>query len=391
MTNDHNVKMLSDELHDLADDITHSSSAARDRARRGIARHTRNRRTAIGSAAAVVVIAATAVVAVDRGPGAARPPTGTTRVVTATTEPPVTAPTTTVPAGAPAPGSPVLSRVPPIADLAAMSPIYARTFPWGTGPDQVAYSAPHGEGVSGGPVTFTADAAGNIVMLDHSSGRLVRLRNGAGSADPIGVTPAVTAAVFDAQGRVIVATVSDLAVFGPQGQPEGTWTAMSKAGAAITSLEVAGRRVYSVDRNRTRTVLLRDDGSGYVAVRDAAPETASITVTLGAVDLRMTVTNGTEYELQKTATLNEVRAVKLLSDGSLVFVLGFEQHGLTNPDAPLTYVVGRIDRQGHARYQTVAVPTGYLLSPGFVINDDGLAVMGSTTAGGATVTYYPFN
>jgi hypothetical protein len=389
MTNDHEMNHLSDELHDLADGIAPASSAARDRARRGIARHSRNRRAAVSAAAAVVVVTAAVFVVVDRESTDSGQPIGTTEP-TASSAPGTTTPPTTA-------GSPILSTVPPLNELRAATAAYEKPFPWGTKPGQVAFQVPRGEGVSGGPVTFTADAAGNIVLLDQSNSRLVRLDQGAASARAIaGLSPAVTAATFDDQGRVIVATVSDLAVYGPNGQAEGAWQGISKGGSTIYRLEVDGRRVYSaafsVDNLKTRTLLLSDDGSGYVAARDAAPEPDPITVDVvddTQVGLMRISAGGIEYRI--TTGFKDLRAVTLRPDGSLVFVAGVAQSGIADVNTSYTYVLGRIDRAGHARYETVKTPYAYLeYGPKFDITGDGVAVMGSTTTGGLTVSYYPF-
>jgi hypothetical protein len=92
MTNDRETKFLSDELHELAGGVpTRGGSAARDRARRGIARHQRNRRAAVGAATGVVVLAALFVV-VDRAPSRATPPAATNPAASTTT--PTSRPTT---------------------------------------------------------------------------------------------------------------------------------------------------------------------------------------------------------------------------------------------------------------------------------------------------------
>jgi hypothetical protein len=388
MTSDHNVKTLGDELHDLAADLAPSASGARDRARRGIARHTRNRRAALASGAAVVVIAAVTVIAVDRDPSAARRPAGTTRSVASTTAPSTsTAPTTAAP-GQPTPGSPVLASVPPIGDLTALPSSYTKTFPWGTGPGEVAFHTPQGEGASGGPVAFSADSGGTIALLDHSAGRLVRLQNGADSSDPIAVSPAVTAAVFDSRGNIIVATVGDVAVYLPSRVLQNDFGALSTT--AIMRLQVVGNLVFSVSENSQYTLLLADDGTGYApAHRDVEPMQVIITPDRHAVTMSG-LHGDTQYEIASADAIRAVDTERVLSDGTLAFVLTLDSGVGTDP-GPTTYVVGRIDAEGHARYQTVSATAGYLVNgPELVLNNDGLAVMGSTTAGGATVAYYPF-
>jgi hypothetical protein len=406
MTSDDNVKTLSNELHELADDLAPSSSNARDRARRGIARHSRNRRAALGAGVAVVVIATTTVFAVGRTDRDSQRPLGTTPRVTVPTPPNVvvtsTAPTT-APPGQPTPGSPVLASVPPIGDLTAMPSSYAKTFPWGTGPGEVAFHTPQGEGASGGPVAFSADAAGNIVMLDHSSGRIVRLQNGTDSSNPIAVSPAVTAAVFDSEGRVIVATVGDVAVYLPSGALQHDFSTVSQT--PITRLQIVGKYVFSVSDTYQRTALLQDNGTGYSPPegdfqggpqppRQPDPREIEVIVNPDRHVVIMSVSGtgtGTQYEIATADAIRTVDAERVLADGTLVFVLTLDSGVGTDP-VPTKYVVGRIDAEGHARYQTVSASAGYLVNgPGFVINDDGLAVMGSTAAGGATVSYYPFN
>jgi hypothetical protein len=275
-----------------------------------------------------------------------------------------------------------------VSELPAATASYSKSFAWGTADDQVSFHTPQGEGASGGPIAFTADAAGNIVMLDHSSSRIVRFEHGSAAADHIALAdPGVTTAVFDAKGRVIVAN-SRLAVYGSGGKTEGSWDLTT-----IGRLEVDGPNVYETRKDHTRMLQLRDNGSRYVPVENATllpaavevdvvsdRHTAAFTVSATVTRYRITTHDATRY----------LAAARTLPDGSLVFVLTPEQ-GVIDTDQPTTYVVGRIDRSGHAQYQTVAASTGYLVNgPGFVINDDGLAVMGSTTTGGVTVSYYPF-
>jgi hypothetical protein len=390
MTDD-DMKFLGDELHELVDGIgSTSSAAARDRARRGIARHQRNRRAAAGAAAAVVVIAGIAFVAVDRDSKDSRQPIGTTTTPTSaptTTSSSTTAPSTTVP------GSAIVSTIPALSELPAATASYTKTFAWGTGDDQVAFHTPQGEGASGGPVAFTATAAGDIVMLDHSSSRIVRFEHGTPAANHIALaSPAVTAAVFDKQGRVIVAAVGDLAVFSPDGSVLAEFPGLSVD--AINKLEVVDQSVYSVPEDgKTRTLLLRDEGGGYKATRGAKPEPRAIPVAIDDSRRSLSIAaNGRQYRITANAAVYAVTAVKELPDSALTFVLQLDQLGNPDADAPLNYVIGHIDSAGHATYAKVSAATGYLINgPGFVINDDGVAVMGSTTTGGVTVAYYPFS
>jgi hypothetical protein len=226
------------------------------------------------------------------------------------------------------------------------------------------------------------------VMLDHSSSRIVRFEHGSAAADQIALAdPGVTSAVFDSRGRVIVAN-SRLAVYGSGGKTEGSWDLTT-----IGRLEVDGPNVYEVRIDNTRMLLLRDDGSRYVPVENATLVPAAVEVDVVAdtqLGVMVVSAGGAEYRI--TTGLKDLRAARLLPDGSLVFVVGFVQSDSGHQDQPQSYVLGRIDRAGHAKYATVAAPTGYLVNgPGFVINDDGIAVMGSTTTGGVTVTYYPFS
>jgi hypothetical protein len=257
--------------------------------------------------------------------------------------------------------------------------------------------------VSGGPIAFEADGAGNIMMLDQSNSRVVHFEQHSYPAEHLALaSPAVTAAAFDQYGHLFVATVTDLAVFGPQGQAEGSWTGISKT--SITSLEVVDHRVYALDvspyrsaeRRNTRRLLLRPSGSGYVAVRDSAPEPADIAVDVNidtaphVVTMRVSA-SGRQYRISTTNPITFVRAVRLQADGTLTFVLGLECCG-QGPDQPGKFVLGRISRSGLAHYETIPVSVGYLVNgPGFVINGDGVAVMSSTTTGGVTVSYYRFN
>lgn len=389
------VNLLSDELHELGDGIGPSSSAAaRDRARRGIARRTRNRRAAMGGAGVVVIVVATVFVAVDRTHDDTARPIGTTSQPSATSSPTAGASSTTAPTTTVA-GSPIVSTIPSMPDGVTSKASYAKTFAWGTRTRELAFQVPHGEGVSGGPVAFTADAAGNIIVLDQSSSRIAWFEHGSAAAVHIALaSPAVTAAVFDPEGRVIVATVTNLAVYGLKGQAEGAWTGMSNT--AITTLEVIDRQVYSVADGNTRTLLLREvrDSLGYTPVRGSAPEPAAIAVHIGADfhSVVMTViSSGRQYRITTSDPVTTAKAVKLLPDGTLTFVLGLVSGG-QGPDQPSTYVLGRIDRTGHAEYAPIVVSPGYLVNgPTFVINNDGLAVMGSTTTGGVTVSYYPFD
>lgn len=399
MTNENNVHLLSDELRELADDLPRASSAAaRDRARHTIARRARNRRAAVSGAAfaMVAVVGATVFIAVDGDKKNSQPPAGTT--VPSVTSAPTTAPSSTSP-----PTQVIVTHVtvtvPAVADPAPA--MYAKTFPWGTAADEVAFHTPQGEGASGGPMAFDADAAGNIVMLDQSNMRLVRFENGTASVVPLAMAgPAVTAAAFDDQGRVIIATLGDIAVFGPDGKAEGSWTGMTKDQYGIRRFEVDGNRVYFNNNAPysttsgsvvTRTLLLRDDGSGYVAVRDATPEPLPIQANVGQDAITVTVSgHPTSYRLV-AGQQNDIRPIRLLPTGSLVFVITTPQSDSgASLDRSLTYVVGHIDRSGHATFSSVTASPGYTNGgPMFSISDAGLAVMGSTTTGGTTVSFYP--
>ena len=399
MTND-DMTNLGDELRDLAGGAAPvSTAAARDRARRGIARHQRNRRAAFTGTAAVVIVVATVTFAVGRDHDNARPPVGTIEPTTAHTTAPSTsiAPTTT---NAPttttsAPKGPFTLTVPP--DLSAAPTSYSSVFPWGTGPGEVAFHTPQGEGASGGPSAFSADHLGNIVMLDHSNSRIVSdPEDESAFSRPIALaSPAVTAAAFDADGRVIVATVADLAVFGRDGKAEGAWAGMAKAGEGIYKLEIDGDRVYSVESSADgpgptlRRLVLRDTGSGYEAVRDATPEPMAITISVEQNLLTLKVAStGVEYRIATGFT--DVRAVSLRADGTLVFVGGIQQsEDNGNLDLPLTYVIGRIDRSGHGEFAKITSSTGYTMGGMQArVTEDGVAVMGSTTNAGVTISYY---
>jgi hypothetical protein len=385
MTTDRDTDLLASELHDLVDGITPSSAAAaRDRARRGIARRQRNRRASIAAGGVVVLVAATVLVTVDRNQKDSQRPIGTTSPSTST------ATTTRTTINTAPPGSPILSSIPPVSELPAARTSYSQAFAWGTGGDQVAFHTPQGEGASGGPAAFSADGAGNIAMLDHSNSRIVHFEQHAYPPTHIALaSPAVTAAVFDRNGRVFVATVHDVAVFGPHGDSEGSWNGISND--MISGLEVVDNHLYATNGN-SRTLLLRPSGPGYAPVDHAAPEPAPIQVS-GIDDTRahlLTVSAaGREYRI--STGLTDLLTVKLLPDGSLVFVVGPVQSDSGHQNEPLTYVLGRIDRAGHAKYTTFAAATGYLIhGPELVVNSDGVAVMGSTTTGGVTVSYYPF-
>ena len=389
MTTDRNTDLLASELHDLVDGITpRSSTAARDRARRGIARRQRNRRASIAAGGVVVLVAAVTFVAVDRSHGGSTVgPVGTTTQPSVSTSAATTAPA--IPNRLP--GSPITSTVPPLSELPAAHVSYSQAFAWGTGGDQVAFHTPQGEGASGGPAAFSADGAGNIAMLDHSNSRIVHFEQHAYPPTHIALaSPAVTAAVFDRKGRVFVATVHDVAVFGPHGDSEGSWNGISND--MISGLEVVDNHLYATNGN-SRTLLLRPSGPGYAPVDHAAPEPAPIQVS-GIDDTRahlLTVSAaGREYRI--STGLTDLLTVKLLPDGSLVFVVGPVQSDSGHQNEPLTYVLARIDRAGHAKYTTFAAATGYLIhGPELVVNSDGVAVMGSTTTGGVTVSYYPFD
>jgi hypothetical protein len=389
MTNDRDADLLASELHDLVDGITPDRGAGMQRAQRTITRRARNRRTAVGAGAVVVLVAATVFVAVDRETKDSQRPIGTS--APSVTSSPTTSTTTT---STTVPGSPILSTIPPLSDLPAATAAYSKTFAWGTADDQVAFQVPHGEGVSGGPIAFTADAAGNIVMLDHSNARLVQWRNNTASAIPIALAdPGVTAAVFDDQGRVIVAN-SELAVFGPDGAKQGSWTNLGTNGVPYGQLEADAGRVF-VTGGGGRTPVLRDDGAGYVAVRNGTsePDLVSFPDWDSPEDPSMTITmpsGGRKYEITGATGVRLVPARTRLTDGSLVFVMPGFSNG--NADQSLPYIVGRIDSAGHASYRTVNTSGGYLVNgPEFVFKLDGFAVMGSTTTDGVTVSYYPFD
>jgi hypothetical protein len=384
MTTDDDMRTLHDDLHELADAVAPASaSTARDRARRGIARRARNRRAAVGAGAAVVLIAATVFFAVDRDTKDSQRPIGTT-TPSVTSAPTTTSTTTTT-----VPGSPILGTIPAVSDLPAATASYAKTFGWGTGDDQVAFHTPQGEGVSGGPIAFDADGAGNITILDQSNSRVVHFERVASPAQHIALAdPGVSAAVFDDNNRVVVAN-SELAVFSfwPRGQKEDAWDPLGSIGR----LEVDAGTVYEVHDN-TRLPRLRFDGSRYVPVANPTliPTAVQVDVVSDRHIAAMTATaSGQQYRIATADSILGLHEVKQYPFGPLVFVLAFEQ---SNTDQPDTYVIGRIDRDGNALYQTVHASWGYLVNgPQFVLNGLGVAVMDSTTTGGVTVSYYPFD
>ena len=319
MTSDHDRDALASELHDLAGAIEPDPPAKCAAPQRHRPPPTRHRRASM-SGAALVAIAAITFVAVARSTDdESAGPVGTTSQPSVTSSSSTS--TSTTPSVTTAPGSPILTTIPPLSELPAAHASYSQAFAWGTGDDQVAFHTPHGEGASGGPVAFSADAAGNIAMLDHSNARIVHFEQHAYPPTNIALaSPAVTAAVFDRTGRVFVATVHDVAVFGPQGESEGSWNGISND--MISGLEVVDNHLYATNGN-TRTLLLRPSGLGYAPVANATPERAPIQVS-GANDTQahlLTVSAaGTEYRI--STGLTDLLTVKLLPDGSLVFVVG---------------------------------------------------------------------
>ncbi len=394
MTTDHDAELLASELHELVDGIAPDRGAGLHRTQRAIARRARNRRATMGAAgAAVALVAAIVFVAVDRDTESSQRPTGTTTTPTAAT--PVTpAPTTSTTV----PGSPILSTIPAVDQLPAAKASYRKTFAWGTADDEVAFHTPQGEGASGGPLAFTATGFGDIQLLDHSTSRIVRFSHGASSATQIALaSPAVTAAAFDVNGHVIVATVGDVAEFGPDGTRLGNWPGISQV--PITSLSIIDDFVYSVTDHNTRTPLLREIGPNFTYTRlfNAVPEPTPVTVDIHPEEsrtftLKVSAT-GREYRITASDAFVAVRSARLLRDGTLAFVLQFpSSDNGQSPDSPSTYLLGRIDAAGHAQYRTITASIGYLVNgPEFVIGDDALAVMSSTTTGGVTVSYYLFD
>ncbi|MDQ1535104.1 MAG: hypothetical protein QOF28_2865 [Actinomycetota bacterium] len=395
MTNDRDTDLLGSELHDLVDGIAPDRGAGMQRAQRAIARRARNRRLSAGAAgAAVALVAATVFVVVDRADRDATvgPAATTTQSSAPTSSTTVPSPTTR----ATLPGSPIESALPELSQIPAAKAAYSKTFPWGAADDEVAFHTPQGEGASGGPLAFTATGYGDIQMLDHSTSRIVRFYHGVSSATHIALaSPAVTAAAFDGNGHVIVATIGDLAEFGPDGARLGNWPGISPV--AITELSIVNDFVYSVTDHSTRTPLLRQIGPNFTYSRlfNTVPEPIPVTVDNNKARLvTFTVTaSRREYRITTSDTFVGVPTTRLLPDGTLVFVLQLPSTDSgQSPDAPTTYVLVRIDPDGGTHYETIAASGGYLVNgPEFVINGDAIAVMGSTTSGGVTVSYYPFD
>jgi hypothetical protein len=391
MTNDRDTDLLGSELHDLVDGIAPDRAAGMHHAHRAIARRARNRRLSAGAAGtALALVAATVFVVVDRADrdatvGPAATTTQSSVPTSSTTVPPPTTRATV-------PGSPIESGLPELTQIPAAKAAYSKTFAWGAADNEVAFHTPQGEGASGGPLAFTATAFGDVQLLVHSTSRIVRFYHGVPSATHIALaSPAVTAAAFDGNGHVIVATVGDLAEFGPDGARLGNWPGISPV--AITELSIVDDFVYSVTDHSTRTPLLRQIGPNFTYSRlfNTVPEPIPVTVDNNAARLVIfTVTDGgRQYRITTANTFIGVLSPRLFPDGTLAFVLQLPSAG---PDSPTTYVLVRIDPDGGSHYETFTASMGYLVNgPEFVIRDDALAVMSSTTTGGVNVSYYPFD
>jgi hypothetical protein len=407
MTTEPDADALASGLQDLAGGITPDHRAGIARARRTIARRARNRRIMVGGIAAIAVIAVgtTALALAGRSPDhSARPldqnpqpivtsePSSTS--VTTTTTAPTTTSTlsgTIVPSGG-------IFRITPIQpDTPSATPVYTQDFPWGRGPGQVAFSVPKGEGASGGPAAFTATADGTVALFDQSNARIVtRSASNPASSLPLGLVSGVTAATFDARGRLIVALYNDLAVYGPDGTKQAAFPGPGPSGTEITRLVVYGATVYSVAPDLSLTAVLRDDGTGYSPTHDAALEAAALTITIepGHHVAGIAVAGGgRQYGIggPDALLIRDVPAARLLPDGSLVFAMGFYEGASPPPDQPEIYIVGRIHSGDHMRFDVVRPSAGYLVNgPEFVLDNDGYAVLGSTIASGATVSYYRY-
>ena len=186
-----------------------------------------------------------------------------------------------------------------------------------------------------------------------------------------------------------MATVGDVAEFSPDGTRLGNWPGLSQV--PITS-SIVGDFVYSVSDPSTRTPLLRETGPNftYSPLFNAAPETAPVTF-----DNNVMLTRDLHGDRRREAV--PITTDTLSGSGHAAVARTGRWHSCCNAHdrhrlADDLRARSHRPRRRHGHYETITAPMGYLVNgPEFVINDDALAVMSSTTTGGVTVSYYPFD
>jgi hypothetical protein len=343
----------------------------------------RRNRIFIGAAAALLAV----IVAVAGSVAASSPPDQRGRIIVTNPASTTTKPTTevTIP-----PTVPVSLR--PLGQIPNAEPLYAQRFTWGTGQGSVGFEAGN-QSAPVGPLAFTADARGNVVIFDVVNRRLVERIDTHEVPYPVdtsGFGP--DPAVIDTQGRLITVDGRGGLIVVRSGERLAHYEAADLPAASDTSwsLVADGRDVLADSHNNSRLRLLHDDGTGYAPARDAKWEPDPVYVNVRGRDHP---TIG-EFSLRAPWLVDVLPARHLLTDGTIVAVLTVHDPSNVTPigdPGEYAHLILAIDRLGHAAVARFPAPNAYMdTGPVFQLTDDYFAVMSDTAQSGVTVAAYRY-
>ena len=278
-------------------------------------------------------------------------------------------------------------------------PLYERRFPWGRGPGSVGGEPGH-QSAPVGPLAFTADRDGNIVIFDVVNGRLVERLNGRAT------TYAVDTRGFDPEPAIPdggASTDYDRwpgrpgQVFGTDGTPLRHFRRGTFLWAVRRGLLARHRGTHDVyaDSDHSRAILLlHDDGTGYQLTSSATwePDRVSVQVGHDAEDATIGRADGSRYSLRAVAHRRVAR--------ESVATRWHHRHHRSGrrtlefrAQHPVAYyhLLIAIDRHGHAALQQFPAPNSYMdTGPIFELTDTYFGVMSDTEHDGVTIAVYPY-
>jgi hypothetical protein len=297
------------------------------------------------------------------------------------------------------PRAPMRVALPTLDQIPHAIPLYEQRFPWGRGPGSVG-GEPGNQSAPVGPLAFSADRAGSIVIFDVVNGRLVERLDGRTTTyavDTRGFGP--DPAVVDAQHRLITTDGrGGLVVFAADGtrlrhHPPSDFPALG--GRPGPTLVTDGRDVYATDHNNARLLLLHADGAGYQPAPSATwePDRINVQGSRGPGDATIGRWDGSRYSLRAPWHIAAFLATRLRPDGTIITVLRVDAPSnavLNSPGAYYNLIVA-IDRDGNAALRQFPAPNSYMdTGPIFELTDTYFGVMSDTEPDGVTIAVYPY-
>jgi hypothetical protein len=295
------------------------------------------------------------------------------------------------------PRAPMPVALPALDQIPHALPLYERRFPWGKSPGSVGGEPGH-QSAPDGPLAFSADRDGNIVIFDFVNRRLVERLDGRATTYAVdtrsfGPDPAVV----DAQHRLITSDGrGGLVVFAADGTqlrhyPPSDFPGIG--GQNIPTLVNDGRYVYAAINN-ARVLLLHDDGTGYQPAPTATwePDRINVQVSNGPADATIGRGDGSRYSLRTPWHIAVIPATRLLPDGTIIAVLVVYEPSDAIPKDPDAYyhLIVAIDRDGHAALRQFPGPSSYMDGPIYELTDSYFGVMSDTEADGVNIALYPY-